>query len=118
MPDIRDVLKGLSIEDRALYTDIRTQMRRAYLSAHSKLLPIDKYETSDDAFLDLIDIKIAMLFDRAGTFDHSQGNLNTAQAINIEKEVTNNFETAATRMIKSQIVNNGRAATQGWPQNA
>lgn len=108
MPDIRDVLKGLSIEDRALYTEIRTTMRRAYLSAHSKLLPIDQYEATDDAFLDLIDIKIALLFDRCGSFDHAQGNIENGEAI--EADVKNGFESAATRMMKSET-----PKTQAWP---
>lgn len=75
MPDIRDTLKGLDIDHRAIYTEARTTMRRAYLSAHAKILPIDKYDQNDDKFLDFIDISIAMLFDRAGVFDHSTGML-------------------------------------------
>ncbi len=110
MPDIRDVLKGLSPDDRALYSEVRTVMRRAYLSVHSKLLPIDQYEITDDAFLDLIDIKVAMLFDRAGVFNHSEGSLATETAKVIETDVKNNFESRATQLIKQPIQpNNG-----GW----
>lgn len=114
MPDIRDVLKGLSADDRALYTEIRTTMRRAYLYAHSRTLPIDQYEAADDAFLDLIDIKIAMLFDRAGTFDHSEGKLDNKQSEQIEKEVKDAYESAATRMMKGKQI----VAQQPvpWPQ--
>ena len=82
--DIRDVLKGLSVDDRAIYTEVRTTMRRAYLYAHSKVLPIEQYDAHDDNFLDLIDIKIAQLFDRAGTFNHVEGNLDIKQAETIE----------------------------------
>jgi hypothetical protein len=105
MPDIRDVLKGLSVDDRALYQDVRTQMRRAYLYAHSKILPIDKYDHADDAFLDLIDIKIALLFDRAGVFDHVEGNLDTPSANKIALQVEADGMSAATR----NLVN-------GWPK--
>lgn len=103
MPDIRDVLKGLSADDRALYTEVRTVMRRAYLSVHAKLLPIEKYETVDDAFLDLIDIKIAMLFDRAGVFNHSEGNLGTDTAQVLETNIKANAETAATRLMRQPL---------------
>lgn len=84
MGDIRDVLKGLDPDHRAIYTEVRTTMRRAYLYAHSKILPIEKYDENDDQFLDLLDIKIAQLFDRAGTFNHSEGNLATDTAKSIE----------------------------------
>lgn len=117
MPDIRDVLKGLSPDDRALYMDIRMQMRRAYLAAHSKLLPIDRYEISDDQFLDLIDIKIAMLFDRSGGFNHVEGSLDSANAAAIEQGIKDTFETAATRMMKATQLDNGKAAGNLWPQN-
>lgn len=96
MPDIRDVLKGLSPDDRALYSEIRTTMRRAYLSVHAKLLPIEQFHQEDDAFLDLIDIKVAMLFDRAGVFSHAEGNLNTEAAKVIETGIR---DSAATKLI-------------------
>ena len=109
MPDIRDVLKGLSPDDRALYSEIRTNMRRAYLGCHAKLLPIDQYDFQDDAFLDLIDIKIATLFDRAGVFNHVEGNLDTAQANKIALQVEADGATAATRMMQQPITQNS-----GW----
>ena len=110
MPDIRDVLKGLSVDDRALYSEVRTVMRRAYLSAHAKLLPIDQYDAQDDAFLDLIDIKIAILFDRAGVFNSAEGNLDTDTAKEIEQKTKEAFqadiklpntdESAATKLMR------------------
>lgn len=114
MPDIRDVLKGLSPDDRALYTEVRTVMRRAYLAAHARVLPIEQYETTDDAFLDLCDIKLAMLFDRAGVFNHADGNLETKVAAEIEQTVHSDAETAATRLMKQPLQQNG--ANQGWPK--
>jgi hypothetical protein len=106
MPDIRDVLKGLSVDDRALYQDVRTQMRRAYLYAHSKILPIDKYDHADDAFLDLIDIKIALLFDRAGVFNHVEGNLENPKPI--EDTINQDAASAATRMLINQWPNQAK----------
>lgn len=100
MPDIRDVLKGLSPEFAAIYTEVRTTMRRAYLYAHSKTLPIEQYEEQDDQFLDLIDIKVAQLFDRSGSFDHSKGNLDTDKA----KVLEGTIQSAGSKML-----------TNGWP---
>jgi hypothetical protein len=100
MPDIRDVLKGLSPEFAAIYTEVRTTMRRAYLYAHSKTLPIEQYTEHDDQFLDLIDIKVAQLFDRSGSFDHSKGNLDTDKAKTIESGI----QSQASKML-----------TNGWP---
>lgn len=113
MPDIREVLKGLSPDDRAMYMEARNIMRRAYLAAHAKVLPIDKFEIEDDQFLDLIDIKLAILFDRGGSFDHGQGSLDTKQA----NEIATNIETAATRMMKATQLDNGKVAGNLWPQN-
>ncbi len=101
MPDIRDVLKGLDVESRAIYTEVRTQMRRAYLYAHSKTLPIEQYTEEDDAFLDLLDIKIAMLFDRAGVFNHVEGNLNVEASVEAEKTLRNASDSLATRLMKT-----------------
>lgn len=105
MPDIREVLKGLSADDRAVYAETRNVMRRAYLAAHSRVLPIDKFDIDDDAFLDLIDIKIAMLFDRAGVFDYAKGSIDTKQA----EETINSVESSATQMLR-----NGGSKSQGW----
>lgn len=100
MPDIRNILKGLSLNDRALYAETRTTMRRAYLYAHSKVLPIDQYNEQDDAYLDLIDIKIAMLFDRAGVFNHVEGSLDTETVKAIETGIK---ESAATILMKQPL---------------
>ena len=107
MPDIRDILKGLSVDDRALYSEVRTIMRRSYLATHAKLLPIDQYDAQDDAFLDLIDIKIAILFDRAGVFNHVDGNLDTDTEAKIEKDIKVAGESAATSLMRKQLVNEG-----------
>lgn len=105
MPDIRDVLKGLSADDRALYAEVRTTMRRAYLAAHAAKLPIEQFTMEDDAFLDLLDIKVATLFDRAGVFNHSEGSLDTETA----KVLTSDVESAASKMIKTPLQQNS-----GW----
>lgn len=105
MPDIREVLKGLSVDDRACYMEARNIMRRAYLAAHARVLPIDKFEIEDDQFLDLIDIKLATLFDRSGMFDSSKGSIDTDQVNETEKSI----QSAATRMMKKD--------NNGWPKS-
>lgn len=111
MPDIRDILKGLSVDDRAVYQETRTAMRRAYLAAHAAILPINEYSHEDDAFLDLIDIKIATLFDRAGVFNHAEGHVDKDAEARIEKETKVEAESAATRMMKQSL---NQPYTGGW----
>ena len=114
MPDIREVLKGLSPDDRAIYTEVRTAMRRAYLAAHAAKLPIDKYNETDDAFLDLIDIKIIMLFDRAGVFDHSKGIIEAGDAKATETSVHVEAQSAATRLMQEPLANPIANGKTGW----
>lgn len=73
MPDIRDVLNGLDDHHRALYSKIRTSMRREYIICHAATLRAEDWNEDDDRVLDLIDIKVASLFARGGNFDHKQG---------------------------------------------
>jgi hypothetical protein len=68
--DIMAVYRSLSPEDRAIYQQIRTDMRKVYINAHTNVVGMDYWLIDDDYFLDLIDIKVAVLFDRAG---HIQG---------------------------------------------
>jgi hypothetical protein len=111
MPDIREVLKGLSVEDRAVYMETRNVMRRAYLAAHARVLPIDRFEIEDDQFLDLIDIKLATLFDRGGMFDNAKGSIDTEQANEAEKSI----ESAATRLMRGGNTGNAGKINQEWP---
>lgn len=71
MPDIREVLAALTPEDRMLWSQHRTEMRRSYMNAHNSVLGIAAWDANDDAFIDLIDIKLALLFDKSGRFTPS-----------------------------------------------
>jgi len=66
MLDVREILKSLDTNDKALWLEHRTAMRRSFMSAHTTVLGIAKWDENDDAFLDLIDIRLALLFDRSG----------------------------------------------------
>lgn len=68
MPDIREVLAALDEQDRVLWRQHRTEMRRSYMAAHNTVHGIVNWSDKDDAFTDLIDIQLALLFDRAGRF--------------------------------------------------
>ena len=67
--DIRELYKSLSPEDRIIYQKLRTDMRKLYLNAHNSIVGVENWSLEDDALLDLFDIKIAVLFDRAGSIE-------------------------------------------------
>lgn len=67
--DIREILMALSPDDRALWSEHRTTMRRSFLTAHNNTVGMGNWSDKDDAFIDLIDIQLALLFDRAGRFE-------------------------------------------------
>ena len=87
MPDIRDILNALSDQDKHLYSHLRTVMRSEYLNAIHETVNIRSYTKDDDAFLDLIDIKIATLFDRAGKFNAAKGHIDEEAANQIEQQI-------------------------------
>lgn len=64
--DIREILAAIDEKDRQLWASCRTNMRKVYISAHNKIIGTADWETIDDAFLDMCDIQLAELFDRAG----------------------------------------------------
>lgn len=68
MPDIREVLNALDEQDKTLWRQHRTEMRRSYMSAHNTVNGVINWTEKDDAFIDLIDIQLALLFDRSGRF--------------------------------------------------
>lgn len=69
MPDIREVLAALDDEDKRLWSLHRTEMRRSYMAAHNSVIGVVAWDAHDDAFIDLIDIKLALLFDKSGRFN-------------------------------------------------
>lgn len=94
--DIREILAALDEEDRKLWSQCRTEMRRTYLNAHNQVLGVTKWEAIDDCFMDLIDIRLAVLFDRAGR-------------ISTNKEIIDNSEKIEEKIIEegSKIFKNG-----------
>lgn len=89
--DIREILLALSPDDRALWSEHRTAMRRSFLTAHNMTVGIGNWSDKDDAFADLIDIQLALLFDRAGrlnTADPFKQVIGTEKAEAIAKDIT------------------------------
>lgn len=97
--DIRQILAALSIEDRALWSECRTNMRRAFLHAHNETMGIGQWEAQDDAFVDLIDIQLALLFDRAGRLD----TVTDIVGFTDGEKISANIESQATRLMKNKL---------------
>lgn len=89
--DIREILAALSPDDKALWSEHRTAMRRSFLTAHNMTVGIGNWNANDDAFADLIDIQLALLFDRAGRLnadDPFKQIIGTDKAEAIAKDIT------------------------------
>lgn len=85
--DIREILLALSPEDRALWSEHRTAMRRSFLTAHNMTVGIGNWTDKDDAFADLIDIQLALLFDRAGRFEATKDIIGIEKFEEISKDI-------------------------------
>lgn len=95
--DIREILNALSTDDRAMWSEARTNMRRAFLHAHNETVGIAHWEATDDAFCDLLDIQLALLFDRAGRMNMVKDIIGKEDANKITTKIE---ESAATRLVK------------------
>lgn len=104
MPDIREILNALSPDDRALWSEHRTIMRRSFFTAHNATVGIGNWSDKDDAFADLIDIKLALLFDRAGRFESIKDVVGNGDKI-VNAIMADADQSKATKLMKSE----------GWP---
>lgn len=113
MPDIREVLKALSPEDKTLWTQCRSNMRSVYLNAHNNVIGMSGWSAEDDAFLDLIDIRLALLFDRSGKLDTVKDIIGAEH-----KEIEQNIHTADDQMKAKPVIEKTAAskALDGWMQ--
>lgn len=87
MPDIREVLNALDEQDKRLWSQHRTEMRRSYMNAHNSVLGIEAWDHNDDAFIDLIDIKLALLFDKSGRFSAVKEVIHASDGAKIEAKI-------------------------------
>src|ERR1051326_8148996 len=105
MLDIREILKTLSPEDKTVWEQTRMEMRRAYLNAHNGIVGIAAWDKHDDAFMDLIDIKIAVLFDRAGKIEAVKEIVKAEDAAPIEEQINEASKVNTDKFLK-QVMNN------------
>lgn len=105
MPDIREVLKALGPEDKTLWQQCRTSMRSVYLNAHNSTVGVAGWDKDDDAFLDLIDIRLALLFDRSGRLETTKEIVHKDDGKQTEKDL----EVADDKMKAKQEINQSDA---------
>ena len=106
MLDVREILKSLSPEDKIVWEQSRTEMRRTYLNAHNAIVGVAAWDKHDDAFMDLIDIKIAVLFDRAGKIEASKDIISKNDTDDIEKQIVETVQINTTKYLE-KVMKNG-----------
>lgn len=112
MADIREILNALSVEDRAMYTQHRNEMRRSYLMAHNETIGMEKWGNEDDRLLDYIDISLALLYDRAGRLVASK------EIIGEDKEKIETAIDSADANLKKIDNATNKLANVGWGNGA
>lgn len=108
--DIREILAALSPDDRALWSEHRTAMRRSFLTAHNMTVGIGNWSANDDAFADLIDIQLALLFDRAGRLEASKDIIGAQKA----ETIVANIQDQASNLRQYVKID----AASGWPDRS
>ena len=82
MTHIHDTLATIKEQDQKKFLTVRTAMRRAYLMAIAGTVGIQNYNSTDDTFMDAIDIKVEMLMQRAGIETPSNENRIAEENVN------------------------------------
>ncbi len=90
--DIRDILNNLDDNDKQLWQNCRTDMHRTYLNMLHQAMGIVSIDETDLAFMDLCDIKLALVFERAGRF---------RDAVAADSEKADEIENAIAEKAKS-----------------
>lgn len=85
--DIREILAAIDEKDKQLWSNCRTNMRKVYISAHNKVVGIANWSHIDDAFLDMMDIQLANLFDRAGRFETTKSLVSSEDVEKIKNDL-------------------------------
>jgi hypothetical protein len=99
MPDIREILQAIDEKSQQLWSRHRTEMRRAYIVAHNATMGAASWTAEDDALLDLIDIKLALLFDRSGHFEAAKDVIGKADGEKIEANILNSKLTGTAQKL-------------------
>lgn len=114
MLDVREILKVLSPEDKIVWEQCRTEMRRCYLSTHNAVVGIAGWDKHDDAFMDLIDIKIATLFNRAGKIEFTGKDVTGQEEAPAIEEQINHTSKINTQRFLNDIMRNGQNESDPW----
>lgn len=127
MPDIREILQALSPEDKTLWQQCRNNMRSVYLNAHNSTIGMAGWSVEDDAFLDLVDIKLAILFDRSGRLAAIKDIIGKQEAEAIGKSIEaaedemkkkSNVEPSAATEMLNNVTTQAMLTTIAHPVNA
>ncbi len=117
--DIREVLAAMSEDDVKLWQQHRTEMRRSYMTAHNSALGLAAWDMYDDAFLDLIDIKLVYIFDRAGRIAAHKPLVNEGAADKIETAIIKQSEKVAGNIPSAkELLSSAQALTAASNQIA
>ena len=106
--DIREIINSLDDQDKTMFNQHRTEIRRSYLTAHNSIIGVHAWEAYDDHFMDIIDLKLAILFDRAGRFVVSPKSIDDAEIDRIEQDII-----TAYKGIKPAEVSQATASMKG-----
>lgn len=96
--DIREILAAIDEKDRQLWSDCRTNMRKVFISAHNKVVGIANWSHIDDAFLDMMDIQLANLFDRAGRINSPKPIVSDEDAEKIKNDLLKSDDDITLRL--------------------
>lgn len=92
MLDIREIIASLDDDDKKLWKQHRTEMRRSYLTAHQAVRGTHTWTESDDIFMDYIDIKLALLFDESGRTNNDRPLVDKREAVRIEDKLSEELD--------------------------
>ena len=114
MPDIRTVLQAMSVDDRALWSECRTNMRRAFLTAHNHTVGMQNWDVSDDMFMDLIDINLALLFDRSGRLESTTEVVSAKDAEKIMEKIEEAGQNVGKAKAQPEMSEASKKLADGW----
>ena len=110
--DIREIINSLDEQDKQMFCQHRKEMRRSYLTAHNAIIGVQEWDAYDDAFMDIIDLKLAILFDRAGRFVAVDKTIDDAEIARVEADIVAAYKGIKTAVSPATASMKGNG--QGW----
>jgi len=116
--DIREIINSLDDQDKTMFNQHRTEMRRSYLTAHNSIIGVHAWDAYDDAFMDIIDLKLAILFDHAGRFEAIKDKtIDDAMIKQVEQDIITAYSGIKQHEVSkatASMQGNGIVNGQGW----